>query len=835
MEEEVRIHIDPVCGMKVIEGQEAAISVYKGSTYYFCNLKCKSRFDREPEEFLKRQEEGKTTVQNEIGREGNVESEKQTAEPAGRTRIATLTIGGMTCASCVATVEKALSRVRGVRSAVVNFAVEKAIVEYDPKMASVADLEKAVIEAGYEILRPQAGDRDRADEEQRRAASRLIWAWFLGGVPMALMLLHHLLHLHLPGKVVVDVLFCVAALLGPGWNTLKGAWSSVRAGSASMDVLIVLGVGAALGSGIAVLTGLPIRSFADAGGMILAVFLTGRYIEAKSKGRTSQAIRKLVALGARTARVRLADGSEKEIPVAQLRPGDVMVVKPGEKIPTDGRVIEGQTTVDESMATGEAMPVEKRVGDEVIGATVNGNGLIIVEATRVGNDTFLAQVISLVEEAQGSKIPVQAFADRVTAWFVPAVLVVATGTFLAWIFFPSVFQPVLRWAASFLPWVDPHLPAFSLAFFAGVAVLVIACPCALGLATPTALMVGSGVAAERGILFRSGEAIQALKDVKVVVFDKTGTITRGRPELTDVIPVAGVGRDELLSVAAALERGSEHPLAQAIIAAAGQDCQAGLTGQVCQVGRPGSAAMQAVPGLGVKGLVNGKLALAGKENLLADHGIDTHILSVQAAELEARARTVLFVGYDGRALGLLGVADAVKPDSARAVTELKSLGIVPVMLTGDNRTTAEAVGREVGIERVVAGLLPAQKQETLALLRREFGPVAMVGDGINDAPALRAADVGIAIGTGTDVAIEASDVTLVRGDLSGVVTAIKLSRAIFTKVRQNLFWAFFYNAVAIPVAMFGLLHPIVAETAMALSSINVVTNSLRLRVFRDRG
>ncbi len=832
MEEKTRIHIDPVCRMKVTEGQQAATSVYKGDTYYFCNLKCKLRFDQEPEKFLKFQEEGRTAVQNEISREGDVESGRPTAQPAGRTRIATLTIGGMTCASCVTTVEKALSRVRGVRSAVVNFAVEKAIVEYDPNVASVADLERAVIEAGYEILRPQAGTKDGAEEEQRRAANKLVWVWFLAGVPMALMLLHHLLHLRLPSKVVVDVLFGAAALFGPGWNTLKGAWSSVRAGSASMDVLIVLGAAAALGSGIAVLTGLPIRSFADAGGMILAVFLIGRYIEAKSKGRTSQAIRKLVALGARTARVRLADGTEKEIPVAQLRPGDVMVVRPGEKIPTDGLILEGSTVVDESMATGEPMPVEKRPGDEVIGATVNGNGVITVQAKKVGADTFLAQVIKLVEEAQSAKIPIQAFADRVTARFVPAVLVTAIVTFLTWFFFPSLFQPVLNWAAGFLPWVDPQMPTFSLAFFASVAVLVIACPCALGLATPTALMVGSGVAAERGILFCSGEAVQTLKDVKVVAFDKTGTITRGRPEVTDVITAAGVSREELLAFAAALERESEHPLAQAIMAAVGENCGAG---QICQIARVSSSGVEAVPGLGIRGLVKGRLALVGKEKLLTEHGIKTDSLQVQAAELEARARTVLFVGHDGRVLGLIGVADAVKSESAQAVAELKALDIVPVMLTGDNRTTAEAVGREVGIERVVAGLLPAQKQEVLASLRKEFGPVAMVGDGINDAPALRAADVGIAIGTGTDVAIEASDVTLIRGDLSGVVTAIRLSRAIFAKVRQNLFWAFFYNAVAIPVAMLGLLHPIVAEAAMALSSINVVSNSLRLRAFRDRG
>ncbi len=833
--------------MKVVEGHEAATSEYRGTKYYFCNVNCKVRFDKEPERFVSGRTQPVVRTQNKEPRTERDRAERPDSGRPARTHTVTLSIGGMSCASCVATVERVLLRVPGVKSAVVNFAVEKAIVEYNPKVASLVDLEKAVTDAGYDIIRSAVGEEDRADAEQQHAARRLIWAWVLGGVPMLLMLLHNLLHWHLPGMIILDVTFCAATLFGPGWNTLKGAWTSVRAGSASMDVLIVLGVASALVSGIAVLAGLPIKSFADAGGMVMAVFLTGRYIESRSKGRASQAIRKLVALGAKTARVRLSDGTEKEVPVAQLRLGDVMIVKPGEKIPTDGRILDGSTTVDESMATGEAMPVEKKPGDEVIGATINGNGVISVEATRVGADTFLAKVIRLVEEAQGSKIPVQAFADKVTARFVPAVLVVAAVTFLAWLTFPSVFQPVLNWAAGFLPWVDPQLPVFSLAFFAGVAVLVIACPCALGLATPTALMVGSGMAAERGILFRSGEAIQALKDIKAVVFDKTGTITRGRPEVTDLVPVPGVSKEELVLVAAALERGSEHPLAQAVIVAAGsQTCP---TGQTCPIQpspffspRRGenkkeemnlfASGVQAVPGLGIKGVVNGRLALAGKEKLLAEHGIKTEPLHTRASELEARARTVLFVSYDGRALGLIGVADAVKPDSARTIAELKTLGITPVMLTGDNRTTAQAVGSEVGIERVVAELLPAQKQETVALLRKEFGPVAMVGDGINDAPALKAADVGIAIGTGTDIAIESSDVTLVRGDLSGVVSAVRLSHATFNKIRQNLFWAFFYNTVAIPIAMLGLLHPIVAEVAMALSSINVVTNSLRLRRLR---
>jgi Cu+-exporting ATPase len=551
---------------------------------------------------------------------------------------------------------------------------------------------------------------------------------------------------------------------------------------------------------------------------VMAVFLTGRYIEARAKGRASQAIKKLVALGARTARIQLAEGVEKEVPVAQLAPGNVMVVRPGEKIPTDGRIVEGVTSVDESMATGESLPVDKKAGDEVIGATVNGNGLIKVEATRVGKDTFLSQVIKLVEQAQGTKIPIQAFADKVTARFVPVILLVAAATFAGWFFLTPSLKPMLVWAATFLPWVNPNLSVMSLAFFAGVAVLVIACPCALGLATPTALMVGSGMGAERGILFRSGEAIQTLKDVRAVVLDKTGTITQGRPAVTDVVPAAGASDDDVLRLAASLEQGSEHPVAGAVVTAAkARGLKLALPTDV-----------QAVPGQGIKGKVEGVEVLAGKELLLQECGVDCSVLDQAAAGLRKRARTVLYVASGGRPLGVIGVADTVKPDSAQAIAGLKALGITPIMLTGDNRETATQIGTEVGISRIVAEVLPAQKQQVVKDLQKEFGIVAMVGDGINDAPALKAANVGIAIGTGTDVAIESSDVTLVRGSLAGVVSAVKLSRATFVKIRQNLFWAFFYNVVAIPLAMLGLLHPIMAEVAMALSSINVVTNSLRL-------
>ncbi len=829
-------HVDPVCKMVVREGSEAAKWDYKGTTYYFCSVNCLKRFQQEPERFLLAEVQSpKSKVQMADAGMGQMPESVESAKSAdttvlpepvlldkatlGKTQTVTLAVGGMSCASCVATVEKALNRLPGVKTATVNFAIEKAIVEFDPKVSPVAALEKAVTDVGYEVRHEAAGSEDRAEAELRHASNRLVWAWILGLAPMLLMLLHHFFMPHIPGMIWIDVVFCAAVLFVPGWTTIRGAWGSVRAGSASMDVLIVLGVAAALGSGVAVLAGLPVKSFADAGGMVMAVFLTGRYIEARAKGRASQAIKKLVALGARTARIRLAEGVEKEVPVAQLAPGNVMVVRPGEKIPTDGRIVEGSSSVDESMATGESLPVEKKAGDEVIGATVNGNGLIKVEATRVGKDTFLSQVIKLVEQAQGTKIPIQAFADKVTARFVPVVLLVAAATFAAWFFLTPSLKPMLVWASTFLPWVNPNLSVVSLAFFAGVAVLVIACPCALGLATPTALMVGSGMGAERGILFRSGEAIQTLKDVRAVVFDKTGTITQGRPAVTDVVPVAGVNEGDVLRLAASLEQGSEHPVAGAVVTAA----QARGLKLVLPTD------VQAVPGQGIRGKVEGVEVLAGKELLLNECGVDCGVLNQAAAALRKRARTALYVASGGRPLGVIGVADTVKPDSAQAIADLKAFGITPIMLTGDNRETATQIGTEAGISRIVAEVLPAQKQQVVKELQQEFGSVAMVGDGINDAPALKAANVGMAIGTGTDIAIESSDVTLVRGSLTGVVSAIRLSRATFVKIRQNLFWAFFYNVVAIPLAMLGLLHPIMAEVAMALSSINVVINSLRLR------
>jgi Cu+-exporting ATPase len=485
-------------------------------------------------------------------------------------------------------------------------------------------------------------------------------------------------------------------------------------------------------------------------------------------------------------------------------------------------VIEGQSAVDESMATGESMPVNKAPGDEAIGATVNQEGLLKVKATRVGKDTFLAQVIKLVEEAQGSKVPIQAFADRVTAVFVPIVMGIALLTLLAWIAAPGVMRSLLM-RGDFLPWVNPELSVVTLAIVSTVAVLVIACPCALGLATPTALMVGSGIGAENGILIRSGEAIQTLKDVKVVVFDKTGTITKGRPEVTDVVSANGSQERDVLEIAGAAERGSEHPLGRAIVERAQSK---GLV-----LAEPKE--FQALRGKGVVASVNGQRVLVGSRRLMQENGVDIASLVPQAETLEGGAKTVMYVAVanDGQpaAVGLVAVADTLKEDSVAAIRELREMGLQTAMITGDNPRTAEVIADRVGIDHVLAQVLPDGKVAEIQKLQEEFGLVAMVGDGINDAPALKQANVGIAIGTGTDIAIEASDVTLVRGELSGVVSAVKLSRATFRKIRQNLFWAFFYNVIMIPLSIVGWMHPVLAEAAMATSSVTVVANANLLR------
>jgi Cu+-exporting ATPase len=733
-----------------------------------------------------------------------------------------LPVKGMTCASCANRVEHALKGVEGVLSVNVNLATEKAAITYIPGVVDLPDLQRAVSDAGYELLGPVDEEKVEVDEEERRmrtARNRMLYAWGFT-IPIIIWMIPEMfIGAVWPSRTVYNlgmILLAIPVLFGVGRRTYKSALTAVIHGHANMDTLIALGTGASFLTGPASFF-FPVANYAGVSAMIMAFHLTGRYVEETAKGRASQAIRKLLELGAKTARI-LVDGREVEIPIEKVQVGDVMVVRPGEKIPTDGVVLEGESAVDESMATGESMPVNKRPGDEVIGATVNQEGLLKVKATKVGKDTFLSQVIRLVEECQGSKVPIQEFADRVTGVFVPFVLGIAAVTFLAWMIFPDAMHSLVQ-MGDFLPWVNPDLGVITLAVVSMVAVLVIACPCALGLATPTALMVGSGMGAENGVLIRSGEAIQTLKDVKVIVFDKTGTITKGKPEVTDIVAINGFDEGAVLYLAGSVERGSEHPLGKAVVERAERE---GV--ELSNVDE-----FQAIRGKGVMGLVEGKRVIVGSRRLLQEQGLDPSSLEDELRRLEEEAKTAMLVAVEDAIAGVIAVADTLKEDSVAAIEELHRMGLRTAMITGDNRRTAEAIGRKVGIDYVLAEVLPDGKVAEIQSLQRKFGLVAMVGDGINDAPALTQANVGIAIGTGTDIAIEASDVTLVSGNLSGVVRAIKLSRATFRKIKQNLFWAFFYNVVMIPTAVIGWMHPVLAEIAMATSSITVVTNANLLR------
>jgi len=740
-------------------------------------------------------------------------------------------IGGMTCASCSAAVEKALNKSEGIYEANVNIATEKGSVEYNPEVLSKNDFREIVKNSGYELLsfedeetdksRENAEDELSDDMKKVKEAKKKMWGTWAFTIPIMLWMIPEMFFgVAWPNMQIFNlgmIVLAIPPLFVFGRKTFITAYRAVSHGSANMDVLIAMGTGAAFITGPAVFF-TPIANYAGVSAMIMAFHLTGRYIEETAKGRASQAIRKLLELGAKTATI-IEAGEEKEVAIEDVQPGDIMLVKPGEKIPTDGEIVEGKTTVDESMATGESMPVERTNGDEVIGATVNQNGLIKVKATKVGKDTFLSQVVKMVEEAQGTKVPIQEFADKITGIFVPTVLVIAVSTFGLWLIFPDALREVGFWAQSFLPWVDPTLGTFTLAIFATIAVLVIACPCALGLATPTALMVGSGIGAENGVLIRKGEAIQTMKDVHTIVFDKTGTITKGKPEVTDLIAAEKSSEEKLLQLAASVEAGSEHPLGEAIVRGA-KDREI----EVKEIKN-----FNSVTGKGVKAEVEGKEVLVGSRKLMEEAGIDTSSFEAELKRLENEAKTAMLAAVDGQMLGIVAVADALKEDSIKAIAELKKLGLKTAMITGDNQRTAEAIAREVGIDHVVAEVLPDGKVDKVKELQAQFGIIAMVGDGINDAPALTQANVGIAIGTGTDIAIESSDITLVRGDLSSVITAVKLSRATFKKIKQNLFWAFFYNLIAIPVAIMGLLHPVIAEMAMATSSISVVTNANLLR------
>ena len=755
-----------------------------------------------------------------------------TAEAKYDSNSVQIGVDGMTCAGCVASVERALLGVAGVQSAAVNLALGQASVKVAADTDEAA-LSSAIRAAGFEVRdvssSGRAGDSDvveRDEQNLKDVARRMRFAWFFALPIMAWMIPEMFFGLMWPTPLLFHtVMVALAAfpLVFVGGPTLRIGFRALAHRSPNMDTLIALGVTVSFATGILSIFGIlgwlpAIFDYAGVSAMVLAIHLTGRWIEATAKGKASRAIHRLLTLGARTARV-LRDGVEIEISVQELAIGDVMVIRPGEKIPTDGVVVQGESHIDESLATGESTPVKRSEGESVIGATVNGRGFLHVRATEIGENTFLSQIVRMMEDVQMTKIPIQAFADRVTRIFVPVILALAALVFALWLTAPGILGQVSDWAGQYLPWVSQGLSPLSRALYAAIAVLVIACPCALGLATPTALMVGTGVGSELGILYRTGEAIQTLQQANIVVFDKTGTLTEGRPGVTDIIPVTG-SESDLLTLAGGLETGSEHPIGRAIVA----ECE-DRTLALADVSK-----FEAMPGKGIRGEMAGEVIVAGTRIWLEELGIDARALTSSWNELASQAKTVIGIaGAERGLIGLIAIADRVKQSARGAVNSLHELGMATVMLTGDSQATAKAVAEAVGIDQVISEIRPDGKLEAIQTLQVKGDCVIMVGDGINDAPALKAADVGVSVGTGTDVAIEAADVTVVSGDLDALVRAILLSKATFRKIRQNLFWAFFYNVFAIPFAMLGLLHPLIAEAAMAFSSINVVTNANRLR------
>jgi Cu+-exporting ATPase len=743
------------------------------------------------------------------------------------TAMARLTVPGMGSDHCAGIVKTSLKRLDGMGDITTNIAAHRVEANYDPGKLTLSDLRTAVEKAGYDVAQvsSEADDDDAGKDADIEGAylSQALKRLWIAGVPTTLIMLLMIPHMFwqpVPGYLLIVALLAFPVLfLYGGAATHKSAWRSLTNRTFNMDVLISMGSVPPYVIGLAGFF-VTMTSFMEMAATIMTFHMLGRYLEAKAKGRASQAIRKLLTLGAKTAQVE-RDGQEQEVSIKELHPGDIMVIRPGDKVPADGEVVEGESHLDESIATGESVPVYKAPGDTVIGATINKEGRLRVKATKVGGDTFLSQVIKLVEQAQGSRVPIQEFADRMTGRFVPIVILIALASFVVWFVAADSLRPILVWGSGFLPWVDPTATTPTLALIAAIAVLVIACPCALGLATPTALMVGSGIGAERGILIRSGEAIQTFKDVKVMVLDKTGTITRGQPKLTEVVVAEGVSEQQLLQWAATVENASEHPIARAIVEGASE--RKVQPGEVTEFRSTGAR--------GVSGKVDGALVLIGNRKLLAEEGVTRlEALDKELDELEERGRTAVLVAVDGKACGIVAVADTIKEESVAAIRGMHALGLHVVMITGDNERAARTVAKEVGIDEVQAGVLPEGKVDAIRELQKKYGNhVAMVGDGINDAPALKQANVGIAIGAGADVAIEAADVTLVRGELTGVVEAMHLSRATFSKIVQNLIWASAYNVAAIPIAAIGLLHPMIGVIAMTASSLSVIGNSLLLK------
>ncbi|MEH2022514.1 heavy metal translocating P-type ATPase [Nostoc sp.] len=758
----------------------------------------------------------------------------------------TLKLRGMSCAACANNIEKAIRSVSGVIDCNVNFGAEQATIKYDRSLANLEKIQAAIASAGYSsdsLQEELLSEEDDVEKASRQALQRqLSLKVVVGGVISIFLLLGSLpmmtgLNLPLIPSFLqnswMQLVLTTPVVFWCGGSFYRNGWKSLKRHTATMDTLIALGTSAAYLYSLFVTVfpkffiaqGLIPHLYYEVAAIVITLILLGRLLENRARGQTSEAIRKLIGLQARDARI-IRDGKEIDVPIAEVRINDVILVRPGEKIPVDGEVISGASTVDEAMVTGESLPVKKQPGDEVIGATINGAGAFQFRVTRVGNDTFLAQIVKLVQQAQGSKAPIQRLADQVTGWFVPAVIAVAIATFVIWFNFTG---------------------NLTLATMTTVGVLIIACPCALGLATPTSVMVGTGKGAENGILIKGADSLELAHKIQTIVLDKTGTLTEGKPTVIDFVTVNGTANGneiKLLQLAATVEHNSEHPLASAVVKYA-QSQEVSLTEVKNFVANAGS---------GVQAVVSNQLVQIGTQRWLTELGINTISLQQYKDAWEAAGKTVILIAVDGELQGIMGIADALKPSSAGVVKALQKLGLEVVMLTGDNRKTADAIALQVGIERIFAEVRPDQKAAIIQSLQREIQRfpkskiqnlkskiVAMVGDGINDAPALAQADVGIAIGTGTDVAIAASDITLISGDLQGIVTAIQLSRATINNIRQNLFFAFIYNVIGIPIAagilfpIFGwLLNPIIAGAAMALSSLSVVSNALRLRNFQPK-